>query len=145
MKHWFTIIFLSLSGLLLMVIGASILIVPKAFYAMNGITLGNDPSMLSEIRAPGGLFVVISIFILLGVLRSRHRPLAMLLTLITFGSIGISRLFSMVMDGMPVRGLVEATVIELVVAAIALFCMKCSSSKYMERIPCASNPSHSTN
>jgi hypothetical protein len=50
-----TSIFLTVSGLLLLAIGSTILFVPHAFYASDGIVLGNNPSLLSEIRAPGGL------------------------------------------------------------------------------------------
>jgi hypothetical protein len=64
-----TLIFLSVSGLLLLIIGGTILLVPQAFYASDGIALGNDPSLLSEIRAPGGLLATSGLFILTGVMR----------------------------------------------------------------------------
>ena len=45
---------LALSGLIAIGIGASILIAPAWFHASNGIELGTDANLLSEVRAPGG-------------------------------------------------------------------------------------------
>ncbi len=47
-----TPVFLVFAALLLLAIGGTILLVPHTFYASDGIVLGNDPSLLSEIRAP---------------------------------------------------------------------------------------------
>ena len=86
MKSWFTIIFLGLSGLLLLAIGCAILFAPHSFYATNGIELSDDPSLLSEIRAPGGLLAAIAILVLIGAIRSGQRSLALMLTIVSFGS-----------------------------------------------------------
>jgi len=119
-----TPIFLSVSGLLLLAIGGTILLVPHAFYASDGIVLGNDPSLLSEIRAPGGLLAASGLFILTGVIRPTLRSLALVLTVLVYGSFGLSRLLSFSLDGMPSYSLAIATVVELVVAGIGLV-MRC--------------------
>ena len=120
MKTWLTVIFLFISGLLLLTIGSTILFVPHTFYASDGITLGHNPSLLSEIRAPGGLLAGSALFILMGVFRSHLRSLALLLTVLVYGSFGLSRLLGLVLDGMPSNNLVMAAVIELTVAVIGL-------------------------
>ena len=120
MKSSLTVIFLFLSGMLLLVIGGTILLLPHVFYANDGILLGNDPSLLSEIRASGGLLAGSSLVILFGTFRPNLRSLAMILTVLVYGSFGISRLLGMVLDGMPSDGLIIATAIELIVAAIGL-------------------------
>lgn len=120
MKKSLTVIFLFLSGILLLVIGGTILLLPHVFYANDGILLGNDPSLLSEIRASGGLLAGSSLVILFGTFRPNLRSLAMILTVLVYGSFGISRLLGMVLDGMPSDGLIIATAIELIVAAIGL-------------------------
>ena len=120
MKSSLTVIFLFLSGMLLLVIGGTILLLPHVFYANDGILLGNDPSLLSEIRASGGLLAGSSLVILFGTFRPNLRSLAMILTILVYGSFGISRLLGMVLDGMPSDGLIIATAIELIVAAIGL-------------------------
>lgn len=120
MNNRFTLIFLFLSGLLLLGIGSAILLVPHAFHASNGIVLGDDPSLLSEVRAPGGLLTASSILILFGTFRRSFRPQAMALAILVYGSFGLARLLGLVLDGMPSIGLVASTAIELIVAAIGL-------------------------
>ena len=114
-----TVIFLSVSGLLL-AIGGTILLVPHTFYASDGIMLGNNPSLLSEIRAPGGLLATSALFILAGAFRPTLRSLALTLTILVYGSFGFSRLVGLSLDGMPSNSLVIATGVELAVAAIGL-------------------------
>ncbi|MEM6454767.1 MAG: DUF4345 family protein [Acidobacteriota bacterium] len=120
MNSRLTAVFLFLSGLLLLGIGSAVLLVPRAFHAGNGIVLGSDPSLLSEVRAPGGLLTASAILILLGAFRRALRSLAMVLTVLVYGSFGLARLLGLGLDGMPSSGLVGATVIELIVAAIGL-------------------------
>jgi hypothetical protein len=120
MNNRFTPIFLFLSGLLLLGIGSGILLVPQAFHAGNGIVLGDDPSLLSEVRAPGGLLVASAFLILIGALHLPLRSLAIVLTVLVYGSFGLARLLSLALDGMPSGGLVGATAIELIVAALGL-------------------------
>ena len=120
MNNPLTRIFLFLSGLLLLGIGSAILLVPHAFHAGNGIVLGDDPSLLSEVRAPGGLLTASSILILFGTFRRSLRSLAMGLTVLVYGSFGLARLLGLALDGMPSSGLVGSTAIELIVAAIGL-------------------------
>ena len=115
-----TSIFLTVSGLLLLAIGGTILFVPHAFYASDGIVLGQDPSLLSEIRAPGGLLATSGLLILIGIFRPALRSLALMLTVLVYGSFGLSRLLSLYLDGMPSNSLMIAMVVELVVAGIGL-------------------------
>ena len=133
MNNRFTLVFLSLSGLLLLAIGGAVLLAPHAFHATNGIALGDDPSLLSEIRAPGGLLTAAAVLILIGVFRRTLRSLAMVLTVLVYGSFGLARVLGMVLDGLPSSGLVGATAIELIVAAIGLLVLcrpECAALKF---------------
>ncbi|MEM9293581.1 MAG: DUF4345 domain-containing protein [Acidobacteriota bacterium] len=121
MNPWPHRIFLFLSGLLLLGIGASILLVPHAFFATNGITLGassGDPNLLSEIRAPGGLLTASALLILLGAFRSRWSSQALALSVLVYGSFGLARALAIALDGMPAGGILAAMVIELSVATV---------------------------
>ena len=118
MKSRKTTLFLFISGLLLLAIGAGILLAPHAFHSSNGIVFGSDPNTLSEIRAPGGLLAFSAILILIGAVRSRLRSLSLLLVVLVYGSFGLARLLSILLDGMPSEGIVGAMIIELIVAAI---------------------------
>lgn len=115
-----TITFLSVAGLLLLAIGGTILLVPHAFYASDGIVLGNDPSLLSEIRAPGGLLATSALFILAGAFRQNLRSMALMLTALVYGSFGFSRLVGLFLDGMPSNSLLMATGVELIFATVGL-------------------------
>ena len=120
MKPWLTVIFLFVSGLLLLAIGSTILLVPHTFYASDGIMLGNDPSLLSEIRAPGGLLASSGLLIILGAFRAHLRSLSITLTMLVYGAFGLSRLVGFTLDGIPSDNLVMATGVELTMAAIGL-------------------------
>ncbi len=120
MKNTMTVIYLVIAGLLLLAIGGGILLAPHAFHGSNGITLGNNPNLLSEIRAPGGLLASSGIVILIGAFRMQLRSRALQLSVLVYGSFGTARLASMVLDGMPSPAIVGATLLELVVALFGL-------------------------
>lgn len=124
-----TSIFLVFAALLLLAIGGTILLVPHTFYASDGIMLGNDPSLLSEIRAPGGLLASSGLLIFLGAFRTPLRSFAITLTVLVYGAFGLSRLVGFTLDGIPSNNLVMATGVELTVAVIGLviFCRQPST------------------
>jgi len=111
---------LGFSGLVALGIGMIILFHPHALFASNGITLGNDPNLLSEVRAPGGLLIGCAVAILLSTFRYGNMSFALILSATAYGLFGISRLISMLMDGLPASSLIAATAIELL---ISLFCL----------------------
>ncbi|MBE9031034.1 DUF4345 domain-containing protein [filamentous cyanobacterium LEGE 11480] len=120
MKSSLTPIFLFLSGLMLLTVGGASLFVPHLFYAHDGILLGHDPSLLSEIRASGGLLTGSSMVLLMGAVRPVLRSLAVTLSVLVYGSFGLARLLGLAIDGMPSDSLLMAMIVELVVAAIGL-------------------------
>ena len=120
MKNWPIPVFLSLSGLLLLAIGGGILLAPQAFHASNGIVLDSDATLMSEIRAPGGLLLASALFILVGAWRPSQRSSAVALSVLVYGSYGIARVVGMALDGMPSSGIVVAAAIELVVAGLGI-------------------------
>ena len=120
MKNTTTVIYLVIAGLLLLAIGGAILLAPDAFHGSNGITLGGNPNLLSEIRAPGGFLASSGIVILIGAFRSQRRSRAVQLSVLVYGSFGVARLVSMALDGMPSPSIVGATVLEWIVAIIGL-------------------------
>ncbi len=120
MKNSIGTIYLTLAGLLLLTIGGAVLFAPHAFHASNGIDLGNNPTMLSEIRAPGGLLAVVAMLALISVVRHRLRAFTLPLLVLVYGSYGLARVVSMVQDGMPASSIVGAAFIELIVAIIGI-------------------------
>lgn len=124
MSHRATPVFLSLAGLLLLAIGAGLLFAPHAFHASNGITLGSDPNLLSEVRAPGGLLLGAAILILRGAFSPAGRTRALGLTVLVYGAFGLARLVGVALDGVPSSGIMTAMVIELVVAGVGLVAVR---------------------
>ena len=120
MKNTTTVIYLVISGLLLLAIGATILAAPHAFHGSNGIALGDNPNLLSEIRAPGGLLAASGVIILVGGFRPLLRSQAVQLTTLVYGSFGLARIVAMALDGMPSSSIVGAAVVEVVVAIVGL-------------------------
>ncbi|GHA03810.1 hypothetical protein GCM10008090_11310 [Arenicella chitinivorans] len=109
---------LAISGALLGGIGGSLLIAPRAFLEMSHIHLAPDPSLLSEVSAPGGILIVTAVLMILGSIKARFTNLALVAGALVYGSYGISRLVSMTINGLPTDSLIVATVIELSVAVI---------------------------
>lgn len=120
MTHLLSRIFVGSAGGLLIVIGTSLLFQPHGFYAANEIILGDNPSQLSEIRAPGALLMISAIFMLLSVGRERFLQPALALIVVIYGSYGSARLLSLALDGIPSGSLVQAMVLELILAGLGL-------------------------
>ncbi len=112
---------LAISGLILLVIGVGILFFPHGFYESNGTILSNEPSLLSEIRASGGLLLACGIVIILAAFRPVLRRQALGLSALVFLSYGLARVASFALDGMPAMSLIASTGIELAVGGLCLW------------------------
>ena len=111
---------LGLSGLTALTIGASILFAPHAFYASYGITLGEDASLLSELRAPGAGLAGMGMLMLLGLVRQAMLPVSVTVALTVFIAFPVGRIVGLAVDGWPSSGIIGALVIELVIAVLCL-------------------------
>ena len=127
--NWFKKLTLGIAGLAALGIGLAIVTVPASFYATYGITLGSDPNLLNELRAPGANLAVLGMIILAGAFRQDMQHLSAFLGATAFLAYAFGRIVSIVLDGIPSSGLVQATLIELVIGglcaalrAIAEFC-----------------------
>jgi hypothetical protein len=116
-------IILFISGLTAVGIGAAILTAPIAFHATNGIALGDDPSLLSEIRAPGGALLTMGVFMLAGLIRARLARLSLAIGAAIFLSYGLSRCLAIALDGWPDSGLVVAAAFELLIGVLCAFAL----------------------
>jgi hypothetical protein len=109
---------LLVSGTILLTVGCALLVAPAVMHAANGVDLGRDPSLLSEIRAPGGALVALGALVLAGVFLRRLRYAATLIAAAVFVAYGLSRLLSMTIDGIPASGIVVATGLEIALGAL---------------------------
>lgn len=111
---------LIIAGLIGTGIGGAILLAPIAFNAANGVDLERQAGVLSETRAAGGLLLALGVLILAGAFIAELRFTATLVATIAYLSYGLSRVLSMVGDGIPPTGLVQAAAVEL---ATGLACL----------------------
>lgn len=111
---------LMVSGLLLIVVGASIIVSPEQFYSSNSIDLGTNISLLNELKAPAGLLLAAGIFMIIAVFVKSKIDVALSLTTLIFLSYALSRVVSMGLDGVPASGLVWAAGLEAIIGLIAL-------------------------
>ena len=120
MKHIFSRAILAVSGAILIGIGGAVLFDPMSFAVSNGIVLENNPSLMSEVRAPGGLLLISGAIILMGAIRQQIMRIALALAALIYGTYGLSRLISMMFDGLPSTTLTQAAFLELALGAISL-------------------------
>ncbi len=119
---------LGVSGLTAVGIGAFILAAPHAFYASYGITLGDDASLMSELRAPAAGLAAFGVLMLVGIWRAAAAPLSIAAALTVFLAFPAGRLIGLAVDGLPSDGIIGALVFELAVAAL---CIVAFSRRYL--------------
>ncbi|WP_272003178.1 DUF4345 domain-containing protein [Roseovarius sp. ZX-A-9] len=111
---------LGISGVTAVGIGGFILAAPQTFYASYGITLGNDASLLSELRAPAAGLAALGLLMLAGILRQAWAGTSFVAALIVFLAFPAGRLVGIVADGIPSSGILGALILELMIAALCL-------------------------
>ncbi|MGI9389768.1 MAG: DUF4345 domain-containing protein [Boseongicola sp.] len=111
---------LSISGVIALAIGFFILLVPHAFYASYGITLGQDPNLLSELRAPGAGLAALGAIMLAGLVRAAITPTALAVALAVYLAFPLGRIVSIAVDGVPSGSVVGALAIEIIIAGLLL-------------------------
>lgn len=111
-------------GILLISIGGTILFIPETLFEINMIHLNKNPNLLSEIRAPGGVFILSGIALFLGFFITQIGKASLTSAGILLVGYGISRLFSILLDGPPAYSLQLAMIIELVLGAFCIYLTK---------------------
>ena len=115
---WFQKLTLGIAGLAALGIGLAITAAPASFYATYGIILGADPNLLSELRAPGANLSALGMVILAGAFHQGMQCISAFLGATVFLAYAFGRIVSMALDGMPSSGLIQATLIELVIGGL---------------------------
>ncbi len=111
---------LGIGGVTALAIGTFITLAPHAFYASYGITLGQDPNLLNELRAPGAGLAVFGALMLAGIVRAAMAPIALAVALTVFFAFPVGRIVGIVMDGMPSSSVIGALAFEIIIAALLL-------------------------
>jgi len=120
MRQLTLISLLVVAGVVAIVIGLTLLFSPQSLFAGNPIVLDAGPDLYSEIRAPGGLLVVLGGFILASAGITAWRTSGLIVTASLYLSYGLARIWSLVVDGHPGDALILAMAIELTLGMTAL-------------------------
>lgn len=107
---------LGTAGVLATGIGAALTLAPDAFLTGSGIALGPDPSLLSELRAPGAGLAGLGMLMLAGLWRDALRPMALIAAAIVYLGYPLGRLIGIAMDGLPSSEILAALAVEIAIA-----------------------------
>ncbi len=110
--------FLIISGLLLTFIGGATLFIPVEMKTGAGIDIAGNISVINDVRASSALLLGIALLTLLGVFQKGLTFTSTVAATLLFLSLGVGRLISILIDGMPVDGLVKATGLELILGVL---------------------------
>jgi hypothetical protein len=110
-------IILITAGTIAVILGVAIMFMPHAMHESNGVELGNNASLLSEIRSPGGALFLVGAILVAGAFVTRLTFAATLTGAMVYLGYGLGRVVSIVLDGVPSSTLVVAMIVEFVGAA----------------------------
>jgi hypothetical protein len=119
--NWYQKLTLGAAGLIALCIGIAITAMPHAFYAMSGISLGTNVSLINELRASGAMLVALGTIIFAGSIRPQMARLSAFLGATVFLAYAFGRLVSLALDGIPANSLLAVNAIEIVIGGLCLF------------------------
>lgn len=119
-----TRITLAVSGLIATGVGVGVLFMPHAFHAPAGIVLGDDVNLLNEMRSSGGVVLASGLFILLGAIRAKMAFFALVVSTTMYLSYGLSRVVSLVADGVPGSSMLQILALELFIGTLCAVMLK---------------------
>ncbi|HZX24877.1 MAG TPA: DUF4345 domain-containing protein [Woeseiaceae bacterium] len=111
---------LAFSGLVAVAIAATILAAPQAFYGSYGIEVVGNATLVNELKAPAGTLLIAGLLMFAGVFRASFAVVSLVTATAVYLSYGLSRVLSIVVDGIPHSGIVSAAGIEIVIGVICL-------------------------
>lgn len=110
---------LIVSGLILLAVGIPILVGPLAYQAGMGVSLPDDPTLLSDLRAMGGSLIGFGLLLVSSATWAQRLARgAAIAGAVLYLSYGLSRLLSMALDGLPTDVLIGSAAIELFVGGL---------------------------
>jgi hypothetical protein len=113
-------VYLFIVGLMMTIIGGLTSFNPVEIKLQEGIELAGNPSALNDVRSFGMLLLASALLFFLGSFKSSIRKTSTILAILLFLSLGLGRLFSIIVDGMPTDGIVKAAIIEFVLGILGL-------------------------
>ncbi len=118
------IITLSLSGIMLLFVGAMRLGNPiKTYFKNSGIKLEKDASLLNEMRGVSAVMLCAGIVILFGTIIPGLSFSSLLVASLIFIGFAIGRLISIKVDGKPSKQITQGILFEVVLGIANVFCL----------------------
>lgn len=114
-------VILTVAGLAAILIGGTILFAPFPFFSSTGVELGDNPTLLSDIRGLGALLFFAGILIGLGGFVRALAFTAALTGAIAYLGYVIARVLSLALDGVPHSSILAALAAELVLGLACAF------------------------
>lgn len=109
---------LLVSGMIATGIAATILLAPTAFYGGYGIDIGANVDLANELKAPAGALLLAGLVMMVGIFKPEFTVSSLATSAAVYLSYGLSRILSIVVDGVPNSALLSATAIEIAIGAI---------------------------
>ena len=107
------------AGLMMLVVGALHLVAPQMMMATPGIDLATVNHRHVIRAAYGGAYLGIAALFLLGLLRPAYQHFSLVAVMVLFAGFAAGRLFSLVVDGVPVPLYLGVLSFELAFAGLA--------------------------
>lgn len=104
---------LSLTALTSFAIGSLLVFAPGTLFGLNGISLDRSAAMMSEVRSPGVLILLVGFVAAAGLLNRAYERQALMISAGLLLAYGAGRLISLPLDGLPPVSLQVATAVEL--------------------------------
>ncbi len=114
---------LIVNGAVALIVGAFLVFQPEALFAMSGIALSGEPSLMSEIRAPGGVLLFAALLMFAAVLVRRWQGAAFGLSALIYLGYAAARTYALIVDGLPTDDLVWAMGLEWALGALSLIAL----------------------
>ncbi|MGL1888261.1 MAG: DUF4345 domain-containing protein [Reichenbachiella sp.] len=118
------IVTLSISGLLLLAVGALRLSNPIKTYSKNsGIQLEDEVNLLNEVRGVSSVMLFGGIIILLGTIIPQLTVASFVVAILILLGFAIGRVLSIGLDGKPNKLIIQGLISELVLGTANVFCL----------------------
>ncbi len=114
----FNIVTLSISGLLLFVVGTMRILNPIKTYLKNsGITLASDVNLLNEMRGVSSVMLFGGLLIIMGIFIPTMTTMSFVVAILILLGFAIGRVVSLRLDGKPNKMIIQGLISELVLGA----------------------------
>ncbi len=116
-------IILGIGSAMFLLSGSFAVFNPLQYVARNGIDIAGQLTLLNDYRGSGAVLIGAGIIMFLGIIHERMRFTSIVVMSVLYSTFALGRIISIIADGLPVEGLVKATVVELIIGLVAIFAL----------------------